>query len=494
MSEYGFWSLVPPLVAIGLALRTKQVFIALTLGIWIGWVIINGGNFLTGTMDTMAAFVHVFSDAGNTRTIFFTLLIGALIALIQRSGGVAGFINLVKIKLENQQAQNKTTKNKRTVQLLAALTGLVIFVESNISILTVGTLYRPIFDNLKIPREKLAYLADSSSAPSCIIFPFNAWGAYIMGLLVLQGFDNPFSVLMSSLPYNFYPFLALGMVAYIIFSGKDFGPMKKAEERAAKEGKVIGDDAVPMISDEISTLDPKTGIIHRSINMILPIVTMIVMMPIMLIYTGWDQVSESSASFFSLIFEAMGHGSGSTSVLYSVSTAILSSFVLYKGQGILKIREMVDLSLKGMSGMVSLAILMVFAFALGSLCKELKTGLYVAEIAKSWLSPGLVPALVFVVSCFIAFSTGTSWGTFAIMISIAVPMAQTMDTNVSMAIAAAIGGGVFGDHCSPISDTTIISSMASASDHVDHVNTQLPYALVAGGITFLLYLIMGLMM
>ncbi|MEP2274765.1 MAG: Na+/H+ antiporter NhaC family protein [Reichenbachiella sp.] len=492
MSEYGFWSLVPPLVAIGLALRTKQVFLSLTLGIWIGWVIIEGGNPLSGSFATLNAFVAVFEDAGNTRTIIFTLLIGALIALIQRSGGVAGFIESVKNILEKQEQKNRN--NRKLVQLFASLTGIVIFVESNISILTVGTLYRPIFDNLKIPREKLAYLADSSSAPSCIIFPFNAWGAYIMGLLVMQGFDRPFATMMSSLPYNFYPFLALGIVGYVIYSGKDYGPMKKAEKRAKEEGKLIADDSTPMISDEVSMLEAKEGIAHRSFNMILPIVTMIVMMPVMLVYTGWGSLESTEGGFIDLALRAMGQGSGSTSVLTAVTTSIVVAIALYKAQRLLGIKEMVDLSLKGMSGMVSLAILMVFAFALGSLCKELKTGLYVAEVSKAWLSPNLVPAIVFLVSCFIAFSTGTSWGTFAIMISIAVPMAQSMGTDPHLAIAAAIGGGVFGDHCSPISDTTIISSMASASDHVDHVNTQLPYALTAGGVTLIMYLILGFLM
>ncbi|WP_422359658.1 Na+/H+ antiporter NhaC family protein [Reichenbachiella sp.] len=491
MSEYGFWSLVPPLVAIGLALRTKQVFLSLTLGIWIGWVIIEGGNPLSGSFATLNAFVAVFEDAGNTRTIIFTLLIGALIALIQRSGGVAGFIESVKKVLDKQEQKNRN--NRRLVQLFASLTGIVIFVESNISILTVGTLYRPIFDNLKIPREKLAYLADSSSAPSCIIFPFNAWGAYIMGLLVMQGFDRPFATMMSALPYNFYPFLALGIVGYIIYTGKDYGPMKKAEQRATEEGKLIADGSTPMISDEVSMLEAKENISHRSINMILPIVTMIIMMPVMLIYTGWGSLEDTSGSFIDLALQAMGQGSGSTSVLTAVATSVLVAIILYKAQRLLGIKEMVDLSLKGMSGMVSLAILMVFAFALGSLCKELKTGLYVAEVSKAWLSPNLVPAIVFMVSCFIAFSTGTSWGTFAIMISIAVPMATSMNVDPHLAIAAAIGGGVFGDHCSPISDTTIISSMASASDHVDHVNTQLPYALSAGGVTLLMYLVLGFM-
>ncbi|MDW3209860.1 MAG: Na+/H+ antiporter NhaC family protein [Reichenbachiella sp.] len=492
MSEYGFWSLVPPLVAIGLALRTKQVFLSLTLGIWIGWVIIEGGNPLSGSFATLNAFVAVFEDAGNTRTIIFTLLIGALIALIQRSGGVAGFIESVKNVLEKQEQKNRN--NRRLVQLFASLTGIVIFVESNISILTVGTLYRPIFDNLKIPREKLAYLADSSSAPSCIIFPFNAWGAYIMGLLVMQGFDRPFATMMSALPYNFYPFLALGIVGYIIYTGKDFGPMKKAEKRAQDEGKLIADGSTPMISDEVSMLEAKENIAHRSINMILPIITMIVMMPVMLVYTGWESLESTEGSFIDLSLQAMGQGSGSTSVLTAVATSVLIAIALYKAQRLLGIKEMVGLSLKGMSGMVSLAILMVFAFALGSLCKELKTGLYVAEVSKAWLSPNLVPAIVFLVSCFIAFSTGTSWGTFAIMISIAVPMATSMNVDPHLAIAAAIGGGVFGDHCSPISDTTIISSMASASDHVDHVNTQLPYALTAGGVTLILYLALGFLM
>lgn len=492
MGDYGFWSLVPPLVAIGLALRTKQVFLSLTLGIWIGWVIIEGGNPLSGSFAALNTFVAVFEDAGNTRTIIFTLLIGALIALIQRSGGVAGFIASVKHILEKQEQKNRN--NRRLVQVFASLTGIIIFVESNISILTVGTLYRPIFDNLKIPREKLAYLADSSSAPSCIIFPFNAWGAYIMGLLVMQGFDRPFATMMSALPYNFYPFLALGIVGYIIYTGKDFGPMKKAEQRATDEGKLIADGSTPMISDEVSTLDAKAGIAHRSINMILPIVTMIIMMPVMLVYTGWESLESTEGSFLDLALQAMGQGSGSFSVLTAVATSVMVAIALYKAQGLLGIKEMVDLSLKGMSGMVSLAILMVFAFALGSLCKELKTGLYVAEVSKAWLSPNLVPAIVFLVSCFIAFSTGTSWGTFAIMISIAVPMATSMNVDPHLAIAAAIGGGVFGDHCSPISDTTIISSMASASDHVDHVNTQLPYALTAGGTTLILYLILGFLM
>jgi tetracycline resistance efflux pump len=311
-----------------------------------------------------------------------------------------------------------------------------------------------------------------------------------MGLLVLQGLDNPFAILFKSIIYNFYPFLALGTVFYLIVSGKDFGPMKKAITRANKEGKLIADGATPMISDEISLLTAKDNAPARSINMIIPIVMMVGMMPIMLVYTGWSG-SDNTSGFIMQIFDAIGKGSGSTSVLTSVTCSLVLAMIIYRSQRILGIKEMIDLSLKGMSGMVSLAILMVLAFAIGSLCKQLGTGLYVAEVTKSWLTPSLVPAIVFAVSCFIAFSTGTSWGTFAIMISIAVPMAQSFDSNIYLVIGAALGGGVFGDHCSPISDTTIISSMSSASDHIDHVKTQLPYALFGGGIAFVMYLILG---
>jgi Na+/H+ antiporter NhaC len=247
-----------------------------------------------------------------------------------------------------------------------------------------------------------------------------------------------------------------------------------------------------MISEEVTVLEKKEGAPARAINMLLPIGTMVLMMPFILLYTGWEAAKATGVTDFGdLIFTAVGLGSGSASVLYSVIISLMVGIILYMGQKILTGKEVIDLTLKGMSGMVSLALLMVFAFAIGALCKSLGTGLYVAEVSKSWLSPNLVPLIIFVVSCFIAFSTGTSWGTFAIMISIAVPMAQSFDSNIPLAIAAALGGGVFGDHCSPISDTSIISSMASASDHIDHVKTQLPYALIAGGISAMLYLILG---
>jgi len=494
MTEYGFLSLLPPVLAIILAIRTKQVFVSLLFGIWLGWVIINDFNLLTGSFDTIQALVDVFKDDGNTRTIMFSALVGALIIFIQRSGGVEGFIIKISKILEKQE-QKKAGNNRVIVQFLAWLTGVLIFVESNISVLTVGALYRPIFDKLKIPREKLAYIADSSSSPSSILIPFNAWGAFIMGLLLAQGFENPFATLLNAVLYNFYPILALGMVLVIIFTKKDFGPMAAAERRAKEEGKLLADDAQPMVSDELTEVTTKNGITPKAYNMVIPIAIMVLMMPIMLGYTGWEAALENrpNASFFDKFFFAVGQGSGSTSVLTSLIISLLYAMISYKIQGIMDLKEMIDLTLKGIAGMMPLALLMLFAFAIGAVCKELETGIYVAEVAKGWLSPSLVPFIVFIVSCFIAFSTGTSWGTFAIMIAIAVPMSQTMGANVHLAIAAALGGGVFGDHCSPISDTTILSSMASASDHIDHVKTQFPYALVCGGITAFLYLIIGFM-
>lgn len=486
-------SLLPPIIAILLAIRTKQVFISLLFGIWLGWIILHGGNLLTGSFATVQALVDVFQDEGNTRTILFCALVGALIVFIQKSGGVEGFIQVVNRWLEKRTAEKKGN-SRVTVQLLAWLTGILIFVESSISVLTVGALYRPIFDKMKIPREKLAYIADSSSAPACILMPFNAWGAFIMGLLLTQGFDNPFSMLFQSIAYNFYPILALLFALFIILTQKDFGAMQKAETRAETEGKLLADDAVPMMSSDITLLQTKTGVTPKAFNMIVPILVMVLMMPLMLIYTGWETAIGElpNAATAQIALLAIGKGSGSTAVLMAVISSILISMLLYKIQGIFGIREMVDLSLEGITALLPLALLMILAFAIGAVCKELHTGLYIATLAKTWLSPAFVPAIVFVVSCVIAFSTGTSWGTFAIMISIAMPMAQTMEVNLHLALAAALGGGIFGDHCSPISDTTILSSMASASDHIDHVKTQMPYALIVGGVSLVLYLILGL--
>jgi len=489
MNDYGFLSILPPVIAIILALKTKQVYIALLFGIWFAWIIMSDWNFLEGTIATLEGMVNVFKSEGNTRTIMFSALVGALLLFIQYSKGVEGFVNELN-KIIAYFEKKQSGYSRVVVQLLALVTGILLFVETSISSLTVGTLYRPVFDKLKIPREKLAYIADSSSAPSSIIIPFNAWGAFIMGLLLTQGIERPFSLLLESIAFNFYPIIAILTVFLVIILKKDFGPMAKAEKRTRETGKLLNDNAKPMISETITSLEPKKGIKAKAYNMVIPLATMVFMMPINLIYTGWDKV-ENYTGITDHVFQAIGNGSGSSSVLYSVTASIFVAMILYRSQGILKTGEMVDLILKGISELMPLALLMMLAFAISDACNLLGTGQFIANWSKDWLSPQFLPAIVFLISSFIAFSTGTSWGTFAIMLAIAIPMSEIHGANLALVVAATLGGGVFGDHCSPISDTSIISSMASASDHIDHVRTQLPYALVGGIITTTLYLILG---
>jgi Na+/H+ antiporter NhaC len=468
METYGWLSILPPLLAIFLAIKTKHVYISLVLGIWLGWTIIHSWNPVSGLINTLGALIAVFKDEDNTRVVLFSAMIGAIITFTQYSGGMKGFINWVVGK--------GGVKTRRSAGLLAWFLGFIIFIESSICVLVSGAVTRPIFDKLKISREKLSYILDSTSAPKCILIPLNAWGAFVIGLLISQGVDNPVRVLVSSMPFNFYAILALIIVLITVLTEKDFGPMKKAEHRVRVENKLLRDGAEPLISTEVIQMEAKEGVPPRALNMILPVVTMVAMMPVVLLITGNGNLME---------------GSGSTSVLWAVIAGLAVGAVAYRAQGIMKVKEITDIFMKGVGGLIPLASLMILAFAIGDVCEALGTGPFVAQAAKSTINPGIIPTVVFLVSCFIAFSTGTSWGTFAIMIPIAVPMINIIGLHPGLIIAAVLGGGVFGDHCSPISDTTIISSMASASDHIDHVRTQLPYALTAAGLSILLFLIFG---
>jgi len=461
-------SILPPISAIILALITRQVYLSLFFGIWLGWTILSDWNPLLGLINSIEAIINVFKESSNTKVIIFSALIGALIALTQRSGGVQGFVNLI--------LNRGFIKSRKMAQIFAWAIGMSIFVESSITCLVTGAVSRPIFDKLKISREKLAYICDSTSAPVCIMIPLNAWGAYVLGLLSQVDVKNEISIFISSIPLNFYAIFSIALVVFTAITGIDYGPMKKAELRAIREGKVIADEAMPLVSEEVINIQPKDKVKPRALNMIVPILTMILMMPIGLYITGNGNLTS---------------GSGSTSVLWAVLTSIFVAGILYKFQKILTIRETIELTLKGMGGLIPLAVLMTFAFAIGSVCKELKTGEYVAQIASKFLKPSLLPSVVFLTSCIISFSTGTSWGTFAIMIPIAIPSAIAMNSNLPLVLASVLSGGVFGDHCSPISDTTIVSSMASACDHLDHVKTQLPYALTAAGLAFTFFIIFG---
>lgn len=469
--DYGWLSVLPPVLAILLAIWTRQVYVSLFLGIWFGWTILSGWNPALGLVKAIQALVDVFQDASNTRVVIFSLFVGALIVLMQRSGGVRGFINVMLGK--------NLVRTRRGANLFAVAVGTVIFVESNITCLITGAVSRPIFDNLRISRERLAYVCDSTSAPVCILVPLNAWGAYVMGLLSKEGIENGAALFLASWPFDFYAFLAYLLVVLTSLTGKDIGPLKRAEQRALNEGKLLADGAVPMMSEEITLAEPDQAVVPRARNMLIPVATMVLMMPVGLAITGQGDLTQ---------------GSGSTAVLWGVLAAVAVAVVMYRAQGIFDAHGLTNVVIRGMGGLVPLASLMVFAFAIGDMTRALGTGAYVAGIASKALSPAYISAIVFITTAFIAFSTGTSWGTWAVMMPIAVPTAIAMNVSLPLTVGAVLSGGIFGDHSSPISDTTLVSSMSAASDHIDHVKTQLPYALIAGMLSLMLYLIFGLIL
>lgn len=470
METYGWISILPPLLAIFLAIKTKQVYPSLFLGIWLGWTAIHGWNPIAGIRYALEATIDVFKDSGNTKVIIFSMMVGALIILMQHSGGVQGFIQWVSKK--------GLVKNRRSASLMLWVVGVLIFIESNMINLVIGSIGRPLYDKFKAPREKLAYLAHSTSAPVCVMIPFNGWGAVLTGLLVAQQIENPFFTVLKAVTTNFYAIFTILLVLTIIFLRKDYGPMAKAEQRAKNTGKVIRDGAQLLVSEETIAKPVKKGVKPRPANMIVPLIAMVATVPLGLFITGKGHITE---------------GSGSTAVFWAVLMGVFVGGIIYKAQNIFGLKETLDLVLKGMGGLIPMGLLMVFAFAMGATCKTMGTGPYVSGLATAALHPVLVVPLVFLVSCFISFATGTSWGTFAIMMPIAVPLAQNMGIDLPLMVSAVMGGGVFGDHCSPVSDTTIISSMATACDPMDHVSTQLPYAITAAALAVVFYVVVGIL-
>jgi tetracycline resistance efflux pump len=470
MSDPTWISLFPPVLAIVLAIWTRQVYLSLAAGIWIGWTILEGWNPLSGIGTSIAETVSVLASAGNANVILFTLVIGSLIATIETSGGVKGFVEY----LESREWVN----TPRRAQALAWVTGVIIFIESNITVLVAGAVSRPLFDRFKVSREKLAYIIDSTSAAVCILIPLNAWGAYNLGILESLGVENALGVFVGAIPFNFYALAALFLAGATVVWRLDLGPMKKAEERT-REGEVLWPDAQPMIDEGILSPEPNDRIPPRAFNMVIPIVVMVLMMPLGLWITGQGDIRA---------------GSGATSVLWAVLAALAACWVLLLAQRAATVDELTRVALKGAGGLVPLALILLLALALGDVARALGTGDYVAGITAGVLPPVVFLPLVFLASAGIAFSTGTSWGTFAIMIPIAVPAALSLGLPPSPFLAAVLSGGIFGDHSSPISDTTIISSMAAATDHIDHVRTQLPYAMLAAAVAAVAFAGVGLTM
>lgn len=459
-SDPTWLSVLPPLLAIGLAVATRQVYLSLAGGIWLGWTILHGWNPASGLGEAVESTVRVLGDAGDARVIMFTLVMGALIATLSSSGGVAGFVAWLE--------RNRWVTNGRRAQLLAWATGVVIFIESNITVLVAGSVSRPLFDRYRTSREKLAYLIDSTSAPICILIPLNAWGAYNLGLLGGEavGLDNPLGVFLQSIPFNFYAFAAVALALAVALFKLDWGPMKKAEQRAAR-GEVLRPGATPMMDEDVLGGGDEPPVAPRAVNMVAPIATLVVLMPLGLWVTGDGDLTA---------------GSGSTSVLWASLGALASAWFLLLAQRAYSVDALVRIALRGAGGLVPLALILLLALALGDVAGQLGTGAFVAGVAEGVLPPVVFLPLVFLVSSAIAFSIGSSWGTFAVMIPIAVPAALLLGLPPAPFLAAALSGGIFGDHCSPVSDTTIISSMAAATDHVDHVRTQLPYALAGGAV------------
>ncbi len=467
MTDPTWISLLPPLLAISLAIVSRQVYLSLAGGVWLGWTILEGWNPAAGLVHGIDRTVAVLSDPGDARVILFTLVIGALIATVEWSGGVRGFVGF----LENR----RWVTSARRARLLAWMAGVTLFIESNINVLVAGSVSRPLFDRFKTSREKLAYIIDSASAPTCIMIPLNAWGAYNLGILASLGVENPVRVFLSAVVMNFYAMAALGLAFFVAYTGWDFGPMKKAEERT-RGGDLLWPNAKPLMDESILSPQPNEKIPPRAFNMVVPIAVMVFMMPLSLFITGNGNLME---------------GSGSTSVLWAVLTGLAVAWVLLLVQRGATIDDLTRTGLKGAGGLVPMALILLLALALGDVAVELGTGEFVARVTHGVLPPVVFLPLVFLVGAGIAFSIGSSWGTFAIMLPIAVPAASAMGLPLAPFVAASLAGGVFGDHSSPISDTTIISSMAAATDHIDHVRTQLPYALLAALLATLAFTAVG---
>ena len=458
MYEPNWMSVLPPLLAITLAIITRQVILSLSVGIWIGFCLLESVNPLAGIGLALDGIVNVFSDAGDTRVLMFTLIIGGLIATIEKLGGVRGFIHLL-------EHRNWVTNGKRA-QWLAYSIGIVVFIESNITLLIAGAISRPLFDRYKISREKLAYIIDSTSAPICVLIPLNAWGAVIISLLGSSEIDNPIDVFLYAIPFNIYPIVVIFFCGFVISRNIEIGPMKKAQVRT-EGGEFLWPNATPMIDPAILSQQVERTDADKARFMIVPIAVMVISMPLGLIVTGDGDLSA---------------GSGSTSVLWAVLAALVISWVLALQQRRLSLEELMQIFLKGAGGLLPVTMILLFALALGDVANLLGTGAYVAQLVQQNIPLALLLPLLFIISGFIAFAIGSSWGTFAIMIPLAMQIAVPLDLNSSLFLAAVLSGSVFGDHASPISDTTVVASMASATDHIDHVRTQLPYALISGSI------------
>ncbi len=465
--EYGILSLAPAFVALALAFTTRDALFSLTIGVLIG-ILVTGQNLLMGFSGLLQ---NALGNADFIWIISIEVFIGMMIALFQKSGAIQAFGEVIE----------KRSLKSRGAQLIAWLLGIFIFFSDYFSPLYVGTVMRDITDKARVSREKLAYICDSTSAPVCTLIPFSSWGIYMAGLLVGIGVfvdkDIALSAVVKMVPYNFYGILSVAMVG-LIAAGivKDYGPMKKAEDRAMNEGKPLSDTARPLLGKELTQIKPNEGI---KPNLLLNF-----FMPALII------ISVTLGTYIVL---------GSAKTLEGFIAAVAYQFVVMLIQKMGTISELVETAVEGIKSVMTAMLILALAYCLNSISKELGTAQYIISASEAWMSPALLLALTFIICGIVSFFTGTSWGTYAIMTPICVPLAFTLTggaatTLVFATIGAVMGGGCFGDHCSPLSDTTILSSLAAGSDHIDHVKTQLPYTLTVAVISAAGYLVMGLLL
>ena len=453
-----WFSVIPPIVAIAVVLWRKEVIVALLLAIFssellqltFAWY--APGPAMTNTVERI---VGVFDSPDNARILVFSLMIGALLAYIRVSGGVAAMVDSLVNK--------GIAKNSKHASLLTSAVGGAVFVESNLSVLTSGILARGLFDRFGLSRAKLAYIIDSTSAPVCILILLNGWGAFVLVLLSQYEFNmTAVQVLWGTVWLNFYALVTLVIVFWTSVTQRWFGPL-------ATSPAGVGLDVHS--EEHVAATKPR--------YMVVPLLVMIVGMIAFMLSTGNGNIAD---------------GSGSKSVLYATTLATLVAYFQMLASGRFDHIKLVKIGMQGMGDLLPLVAIVLLSLALGRSLGDLGTGTFIANIVAGNLPNFLIPAMLFLAGAMISFSTGTSWGTFAILIPLGMPLAISLDLPPSLLLAAILGGGVFGDHCSPISDTTAVSAIASGCDLLEHVRTQLPYALVGGTIALIMYLLAGLAM
>ena len=480
MEHMGIVSLVPPVLAIVLAIWTKRVYFSLFLGIVVGILIYTAsiGGTLIEVTETL---VGNLADDWNARVLLFTVLLGGLLGIMYSSGGSRAF---------GEWASKALTTRKSSLVGTWVL-GLLIFFDDYFNTLTVGSVMRNITDRFQVSREKLAYIIDSTAAPVAIVVPISTWIAFAMSLYVAE-FERleieiePFGLFLQTIPYNFYSLAAIIMVFYLAVSNLEFGPMARAEKRALEKGELFDEatkDEIP--GQDITNLEvSERGTMW---DLLIPIIILIGGTIIGIIYTGG--YFEPGIGFV----EAVGDADAATALVYGTLVASVIGILMYVSRKVLTLKDCMENFITGIKAMVPALAILLLAWSIGDVAGMVGTGPYVAEIVGAHLPFWIIPLAIFVASAFMAFSTGTSWGTFAIMMPIGVPVAVAVGIDPAMCIAAVLGGAIFGDHSSPISDTTVLSSTGAGCNHMDHVNTQLPYAIVAAVVSAVGYILAALM-